>query len=292
MNLPALQMQHDATDYTVAEQPLAYLTPSSGFSGLVPQYKALVREDTGDVLSVVGKDYKVLQNSQVFGRMESMICNSLQVSDLAEMEVVAKTSRNGEVAFKEWKFPTIGVPSTEESKSDIAFRIIGTNGFGGSSVKMVYGGIDYYCQNGLIMGEQISNVQFRHTKFADVDKKLDPIGQAVLNFKAQGLTWREWQDTSVSADEVSAVLKKNRWADLLIRKILNRMDVEIFDRGSTLWAAYSAMTYYASHANDAQFQVSARVLDNDNVNATLFKREQKVANVVTSKYWAELAKAA
>ena len=63
-----------------------------------------------------------------------------------------------------------------------------------------------------------------------------------------------------------------------IKKMMEQLDLEAQQRGMTIWALYSALTYYSSH-NSERFGVrnSANV---DNVAETLDAREREVSRII------------
>ena len=66
-----------------------------------------------------------------------------------------------------------------------------------------------------------------------------------------------------------------------------QLDKEFQARGTTVWALYSALTYYSSH-NSETFKVKNS--DNrDNVERTLIEREREVSRVEASESFQELA---
>ena len=72
--------------------------------------------------------------------------------------------------------------------------------------------------------------------------------------------------------------------------LLDQYSTEAASRGHTLWAAYSAATFYASH-NSARFGVRGSG-SADNVAATLTEREAEVARFVDSPAWRNVARVA
>jgi hypothetical protein len=61
---------------------------------------------------------------------------------------------------------------------------------------------------------------------------------------------------------------------------------EIVDRGSNVFALHSALTNYSSHQNTNVFRT--RTTKNDVIAETMFKREEEVAKILTSKAWHDL----
>ena len=138
----------NVSDFTVAERPLFMVDGKTDLPARVPEFKALYRTDTGQVLSVVKNSYRVIQNEEVFDAVEQNVVQALGHSRLANAKIEDDIAKDGLLSMRSWVFPDIRVRSTTTSKSDIAFRIVAINGFGGISVKCFYGGVDFYCLNG------------------------------------------------------------------------------------------------------------------------------------------------
>lgn len=84
-------MRLSGHDFTIVEQPLLVSSETdlfdtaasdeesagtitrSGFGTFIPGHKALVREDTNEVFNIVGKDYAVFQNSELWGLVEAIL---------------------------------------------------------------------------------------------------------------------------------------------------------------------------------------------------------------------------
>ena len=67
---------------------------------------------------------------------------------------------------------------------------------------------------------------------------------------------------------------------------MEQMEREADARGRTVWALYSALTAYSSHATDFPVRNSSNV---DNVAVTLDTREREVARIVGSEQFLRLA---
>ena len=69
--------------------------------------------------------------------------------------------------------------------------------------------------------------------------------------------------------------------------MMEQLDTEFQKRGTTVWALYSALTYYSSH-NSEKFKVK-NSSKRDNVERTLIEREKEVLEVERSESFQELA---
>ena len=275
----------NVSDFTVAERPLFMVDGKTDLPARVPEYKALYRTDTGQVLSVVKNSYRVIQNEEVFDAVEQNVVQALGHSRLANAKIEDDIAKFGLLSMRSWVFPDIRVRSTTTSKSDIAFRIVAINGFGGISVKCFYGGVDFYCLNGLIVGEDYSALAFRHTKHTDTGVRFTPIRDSLEQFEEQSKIWLRWQNTEVDHESVMSFLKEIMESDSLLNALKDQIFNEYVHRGQTLWAVYSALTFYASH-NDGIFAVSERAKGNE--AAVMLRRQNAVKRMVDSPQWKEM----
>ena len=276
----------NVSDFTVAERPLFMVDGKTDLSAKVPEFKALYRTDTCQVLSVVKNSYRVIQNEEVFDAVEQNVVQALGHSRLANAKIEDDIAKDGLLSMRSWVFPDIRVRSTTTSKSDIAFRIVAINGFGGISVKCFYGGVDFYCLNGLIVGEDYSVLAFRHTtKHMDTGVRFTPIRDSLEQFEEQSKVWLRWQNTYVEHENVMVFLSEKVESDSLLSTLENQIINEYAHRGQTLWAVYSALTFYASH-NEGFFAVSE--LAKGNEAAVMLKRQNAVKRMVNSPQWKEM----
>ena len=275
----------NVSDFTVAERPLFMVDYKTDLPAKVPEFKALYRTDTGQVLSVVKNSYRVIQNEEVFDAVEQNVVQALGHSRLANAKIEDDIAKDGLLSMRSWVFPDIRVRSTTTSKSDIAFRIVAINGFGGISVKCFYGGIDFYCLNGLICGEDYSTLAFPHAKHTDTSVRFTPIRDSLEQFEEQSKIWLRWQNTEVDHESVMSFLKEIMESDSLLNALKDQIFNEYVHRGQTLWAVYSALTFYASH-NDGIFAVSERAKGNE--AAVMLRRQNAVKRMVDSPQWKEM----
>ena len=275
----------NVSDFTVAERPLFMVDSKTDLPARVPEYKALYRTDTGQVLSVVKNSYRVIQNEEIFDAVEQNVLQALGYSSLANAKIEDDIAKDGLLSMRSWIFPDVRVRSTGASKSDIAFRIVAINGFGGISVKCIYGGVDFYCLNGLICGENYSTLAFRHAKHTDTSVRFSPIRDYLEQFEEQSKVWLRWQNTEVDHESVMSFLKQIVESDSLLNALKDQIFNEYVHRGQTLWAVYSALTFYASH-NEGFFAVSERA--NGNEAAVMLRRQNAVQRMVNSPQWNDM----
>lgn len=267
-------------NFKVREEPTLFTI--GGKTESSSEYKNLIRDDTNKLLAVVGKNYKVIQNDELFNQITTRVEQALPG---AKYHVKDKVARNGKVCFREFIFDEIKVQSLKDSKSDVHFRVITQNSFGHTGIKLYAGGIDFYCENGLILGHFEKTFK-KHTKNLQLGVLNDPIQKGIDLFNARQAEWLEWQDRAVSRADAAKTLEDLAVGPRMSERLIARFDQESQDRGGTLWALYSALTFYASH-NSAVFPV--RQTPTDHTAETLLNRELQVQKWISSEPFTRLA---
>jgi len=259
--------------FNVWERPLEY----RGKGGDVFQntgHKGLIRmvDDKPVCLNVVKDTYKVVQNAELFDTIDSGLFRSLG-TQAHDAQVIDQISYQGKTCMRQYIFPNISVDSPE--RDHITFRIIAVNGFGGSAVKLIAGAIDFFCTNGMIIGEYTREYA-KHTSGLKIQKFEDIVKMSVDVFWKERATWTGLREKKITNPEYVKKFLDDRFGERLGNKILHQYLIEQRVRGgSNLWALYSAMTYYASHAVG---DFGLRNTGNDHTAATMLKREHDVRN--------------
>lgn len=257
------------------ERPL-YYKGKDGTEYSNTQHKALVRvlNDQPVTLNVVRDTYKVVQNDELFAAIHNGLASGLSTSEIAGAQIKDRIAYGGALCFREYIFPDICFASPERDK--IAFRVIVQNGFGTGAIKLLAGAIDFFCTNGLIIGEYTSTYA-KHTKGLSISKFEEAVRGSVQMFwknreLLEGLAGRR----VLSAQRVQKWME-DKFGERLGAKLYRQYLIEAKTRGATLWAVYSALTYYSSHA-DGDFTL--RNTGNDHAAATMVKREHDVRKAV------------
>ena len=100
-----------------------------------PSHKAIIRlnqqGDNAQLLNIVGNNYKLVHNRELFMAVEDAMKVEMLPHHLKDVQVKDKVAGWGKVCLREYIFPGVRcrIPQT---RSDIAFRIIAQNGYGGS----------------------------------------------------------------------------------------------------------------------------------------------------------------
>jgi len=275
--------------FPVGERKVGWQMRDGGYAP-VDSHKAIIRttenNDRVVVLGVVGKNYQLIKNQELFARVEDTMRKQMPATSLQGVMVKDRVSGWGRMCYREYIFPNIRCNLGRIAKSDIAFRMIVQNGYGGSALRSHAGAIDFFCTNGMISGEFQSTYN-KHTSGLVVSGIDRGIERALETFAADQLKWKRWSETPVKHQAAMDLFKELANSEKL-RDNLNAQYLRETDtRGNTLWSVYSAMTFYASHA-DGDFKLRATTEQQDTVASTMLNRELNVARWIESPAWKQL----
>ena len=253
-----------------------------------PHHKHIVRMYNSEPISVglVGKNYKLLRNRDLCEGIEDTFTKSLTKEELDGVTRRDSVSYMGGTCIRDYIFPNIRA-DIGRSKSDIGFRAIVINGYDGtSSFKFLHGAIDFFCTNGMVTGSYDMIVK-RHTKGLQIPKLTDRLRGSIDIFYKQADTWKHWIRKQISDEAAEECFKAMpNVSERRIQQLMRQFLIECQTHGRTVWALYSAATYYAT-SNEGIFSV--RDTDNDHSASTLMDRERQVRSWLSTDGFKELA---
>jgi hypothetical protein len=274
--------------FPVGERRVAWETRQGTFEP-TRSHKAIIRlspDGTSAMpLNVVGASYKLVHNRELFTAVETAMHDEMLPEHLADVQVMDKVSGFGKVCLRQYIFPSIRcrIPNT---RSDIAFRIIVQNGYGGSALRMHAGAIDFYCTNGMIRGEYTSTYR-KHTSGLVVGHLNSTVKSALQEFANGTEQWTEWANKPVRFEQAMKLFEHIALSAKMKDSLNDQFTREVDVRGANLWAVYSTLTYYASHS-DGAFGLRRTVEEQDTVATTMLGRELNVSRWTHSDAWHEL----
>jgi hypothetical protein len=244
------------------------------------------RTDTEAPLGMVKDRYQIVQNADLFESLAHALEDAAPARALDGAKIKPSVSYGGAQAFADIAFPqlTEDLVQARGNATALTFRLLLWNSFDGSSpVRLAAGAIDGFCSNGMIFGSY-DLFGKRHTKGfsqADLEKF---VGNSFLLFQEKITELRRETFKPVELEQAEKFLKKN-FSDRRAAQLLERFAVEAQERGATVWALRSALTFYASH-NSSQFAV--RNTGQDSSAAVLYGRENEIASLFSSRDWRDL----
>lgn len=282
--------------FPVGERTCGWLQRTGTYAPLT-SHKAIIRLSpdgtSAHALNVVPHTYRLVHNRELFAMIEDVMCNELGLDKLRGVRVKDSISEGGKLCFREYVFPelvcrqdTLRNARGGGVRSDIAFRIVLRNAYGGASLRMFAGAIEFYCTNGMLLGAHDSTY-YKHTKGLRVERVAGNVMRSVKQFVDVQPTWRKWCNTPVTREQTMAFFHSVCDTDRLRNLLIERHDREAADRGDNLWAVYSAMTAYASHP-DGEFAPRRGL---GNTAATMMVRETRVRQWTQTPEWSALVDA-
>ena len=251
--------------------------------------KYIARSDTQGnpiLLGHVGKNYKVLPMKELCQQIERTIVEVMTDDQLRGVQRTDQSSYYGSMCIRNYIFPSI-TTDIESRTSHVAFRTIAVNGYdGSSSFKFYNGAIDFFCTNGMVSGIYDMMVK-RHTAGLTIPKLDDKLRKSIDIFYTQAEQWKKWVGKEITDDDARECYEAMpRISERRVEQMMRQFHIECLTHGRTVWALYSAATYFATH-NEGEFSI--RETNNDHSAATLLHREQQVRSWLSTDTFERLA---
>jgi phage/plasmid-like protein (TIGR03299 family) len=290
-------LNQSGLNWRVKEKPICIM----GESTPIDTHKAIVREDTGLRLGIVGKGYHPRQNSEVFAFADNLIGEG-------KMEYVgAGTFNDGKRIFVQCR--AIGdsergeLGPIEVAKNDIVYPyFLMVNGHDGSSaVNIIETEIRVWCWNTLNAainsakkGKKGTCISIRHTKsmqermeqaketFAwatknhfDWAKDAQALAQKSIDKQKQLAEYFDavFQVVPVEATQEATTIAKNR-RERLIELFETGAGNELDSVKGTAWAAVNAVTQYLGHESRTAIRGVAKNIDEE--SRTVLERQKRL----------------
>ena len=259
----------------VHEQPIYTQKKVFKFEGvgwdcdqIIDSHKAICNPD-GDVIAVVGKGYKLIQNADILPEYEKAIYRS--GLDTTGMKRDIKQSHFGARTVCTYTFPA----HKAEVRSDdfIALQISVLNSYDGSWKFMsLLGALRYACSNGLVIGDFFSFFYGKHTKSLDTDLAIKKLEHSLDVYMENTELWKQYPTTNVSELQAYNVfLNLAGESKAFLKHLQDTHALYIDAMGNNLWALFNTLTDWSSHA---------KFKNKSNIASTVITREQKVRKVL------------
>jgi len=249
----------------------------------------VVNTTTDAVIGIVGNKYPYNPHPEYFKEVQNAIVENLSAQDLVDAKVSWKTGRWGAFALMDITLPNVIYPiTTKKHQTNVAQRIIALHGVDGLCSNQVYfGAIDFFCTNGQITGDW-GKVRRKNTANFSLEKFIQELNEAKTDFHEHGRMLQTWADREVNVLKVQetlyTIMDSERAADNMTNQFLSEASI----RGYNVFALYSAMTNYATYA-DERNGFKLRASNNDNTAITMFGREQNVSKWISHPAFKALA---
>ena len=127
----------------------------------------------------------------------------------------------------------------------------------------------------------------RHTKGLQIPALTDRLRKSIDIFYKQADQWNHWIGKRISDEDAETCYKAMpNTSERRVQQLMRQFLIEIQSHGRTVWALYSAATYYAS-SNEGIFSI--RETDHDHEASTMMDRERQVRSWLSTDEFKKLA---
>lgn len=227
--------------FPITERPVAINNGRNDISDwdnlqtfLTNDYKAIVREDTNEPISIVKNTYQVVPNETLINKLmhELVLIDTPFKIDPSHSFVTNERMRL-QVTFPQLRL--------SDDESDIALSLYLHNSYDLSEgIRMFFGAIRLVCDNGCVFGKVLSQFYARHTQGFQISNLRKTLTKTYDMIPAIQNRINELNSLPVT-DQVKEDLEK---------EVGKRMSKEVLPNADMLsqWQLYNALTHIISHS--------------------------------------------
>lgn len=211
-------------------------------------YKAIVREDTNEVISIVKDSYKIVKNADLINRLLQELATSGYTFKIDPSHSFVENSRMRlQITFPELLF--------RDGESDIALSAFVHNSYDTSEgIRFYFGAIRKICSNGMVFGQILSKYYSKHTSGFSFEALNEKLADARHYFPVIQERINRLETLRVDEQLVENISEKvsKRLAEQMIKQEeIGRL---------TQWQLLNRLTHFVSHDLDQRHR--ARYQDN------------------------------
>ncbi len=238
------------------------------FEQRIDTHKAVV-DDEGNILSIVGKGYNVIQNADIMPDYERAIY--LSGLNTTGMTRDRQQSHGGARTVVTYTFPAHRIDIMPDDPMDLKITVC--NSYDGSWKFMsLVGALRLACLNGQVIGKFFSSFYGKHTKSLEPEVAVNKLKMSLGVYTENAEYWKQYPTIPVNELQVNNVFINLAGESKVLGEYLHNIYIKYQESmGSNLWALYNTLTDWSSHA---EFRNKA------NQAATVITREQKVRKVL------------
>ncbi len=249
-------IKYAGLDYSLFKTPL-WTIDGDGNKIDVPENFAVVRGDTNAVLGVVGKNYKIFQNSEAFEFFDGVVGDKLAIYE------TAGAIHGGKIVWILAKLPAeLRVGKTDDVTN--SYVMLATSHDGSMSVTMMPTLVRVVCNNTFtlaINGFSIERgIKMRHTKnmstkidiarerLGIVNTQVEEYNEQMNALAKRNITKTELKSYIESLFPDNENAKNNTRTENMRDQIYNNwLETEFAQIEGTAWAAFNAVTRFVDH---------------------------------------------
>lgn len=205
-------------------------------------YKAIVREDTNEVISIVKSTYKLVKNEELIDNLlRQLACCGHSFKIDPSHSFVDNNRMRLQITFPDLK--------VRDRESDIALSAFLHNSYDQSEgVRFIFGAIRAICSNGMIFGEVMSRYYSRHTSgfsFENLNDRLNEARQYFPEIQDRINRLERLPVTEALVEKVSDVVSKRLAEQAITQEEIGRI---------SQWKLYNRLTNHVSHQLEPRHQ--------------------------------------
>lgn len=209
-------------------------------------YKAIIRQDNGKLISIMKDTYKVVKNEEVIKPLleELNELDSRWYIDNSH-SYVSNSRMRLQVTFPDLTF--------YDGRSDIALSLFIHNSYNGDEgVRMFYGAIRGICSNGMVFGQIMAQYYRKHTKGLIISNIKDQIESSYASIPVIKERVEILQSLKVN-DSI-----REKAGKAFGKTILKHVDEQ--DPAQNQWIYYNYFTWYISHLIDKRMRAGYQLI--------------------------------
>lgn len=233
-------MKLDDFKFPVIERPVAVFNGHNEFTDwdndstyLDGDYKAIVREDTNELISIVRRSYKIVPNEVL---IDQLLQELSRIDTPYHIDKSHSFVSNNRMRLQV-TFPDI---TMQDDDSDIALSLFMHNSYDTSEgIRMFWGAIRGICTNGMVFGKVLAKFYHRHTSGFQMHNLRNTLTQtydAIPFIQSRIKQLEEMEVTEAVQMQVSKELGKTIASQVITSQMQSQ------------WELYNAITYIISHA--------------------------------------------
>jgi len=224
--------------FPVIERDVFHSDALNRSSLLTKNYKAIVRKDNGELISIMNNTYKIVPNSEVIKPLMAQL-HTLDTSWFIDS---SHSFVDNERMRLQITFPELIL---HDGRSDVSLSLFLHNSYNGTEgVRMMWGAIRAICKNGMVFGEVLSRFYGKHTMGLNISNLKEQVEASYEKIPIIKHRIEQLQN-----DKVSDSLRQNI-ENKLGKKIacyIGEQEEESGQKAKNQWIIYNMITYFISH---------------------------------------------
>ena len=224
----------------------------------IPNLNAIVREDTGEVMTTVTDRYKISTHTDVVNTFEEALDAS--GSDFKRRNIVTRLPKNGARMFRKYSFPDIKVTLDEKDHvtgkpDEINMTLELRNSYDGTiGIGYQCGAFRWVCSNGLFSGEMFSQLAKKHTLSFEIDDMVAQFQEAPRVLERNVEIWNGWKDIEIPVMDAKDFIAQTKTPEKFQEQVLKQYELEEM----TKFGLYQAVTNVITHTTKARNENDTR----------------------------------